>query len=574
MSFVFDTETTGLDPHQAELIGMSFAYQPGEAYYVPVPEDFEAAKKIAQAFEPLFIAPKIIKIGQNIKYDLIVLKKYGIALCHPLFDTMLAHYLLTPEVPHNMNAMAEHALQYAPLGIEMLIGKKGPEQVSMRDVGIEKVTEYACEDAEVTLQLKCKFAPALVDKKLDQLFYNIEMPLVAVLAAMESAGVKIDPNTLHGLSKAMATESEQLAKDIYALSGTTFNIASPKQLGVILFEKLKLMEAPPKTKTGQNATGEAILVKLAEEHAIAKKILNYRELQKLKSTYIDALPTMIIPMDGRIHTSFNQAITATGRLSSTHPNLQNIPIRTQRGRLIRKAFVAKNPDYLLLSADYSQIELRIMAAFAQDESMIAAFKDGKDIHTATAGKLFNVPLAAVTTAMRRQAKIANFGIIYGISAFGLAQRLHMPKKEAAVLIASYFQEFPAVKTYIDQVIEEARTKEYVTTLMGRKRFLRDINSRNATLRGFSERNAVNAPIQGTAADMIKCAMTRIHTWMQQEKLQSKMILQVHDELVFDVYQTELTLLQEKVPVLMKNALPIVVPIAVSTLVGAHWGGGG
>ncbi|MCG8340316.1 MAG: DNA polymerase I [Cytophagales bacterium] len=568
-TFCFDTETTGLDPHQASLLGIAFAYYPGEAYYVTVPEDYEKTKVIVQELRTLFENERSSKVGQNLKYDIIVLKRYGVTVHGTIFDTMLAHYLLAPDSRHNMNLMAENYLHYSPLSIETLIGKRGSTQGNMRDVDLEKVKEYAGEDVDITLQLKQKLAPLLA-QQLEQLFYDVELPLVEVLASMECAGVKIDLTTLKELSKAMVQESNTLEQEIYELAGETFNIASPKQLGTILFDKLKLAEKPPKTKTGQYATGEDVLTKLAREHEIVTKIIAHRELQKLKSTYVDALPALISPIDGLIHTSYNQAVTATGRLSSTHPNLQNIPIRTEKGRAIRKAFVPRDKDYVLLSADYSQIELRIMASFAKDKTMIAAFKADKDIHATTASKLFKVPLEAVDTDMRRKAKTANFGIIYGISAFGLSQRLNIPRKEASAIIDAYFEEFPAIKAYMGKVIHEAREKKYVTTLLGRKRFLRDINSRNATVRGFAERNAINSPIQGSAAEMIKVAMIRIHTWMKKEKLQSKMIMQVHDELVFDTYKTEVELLKEKVPTFMKEALPIKVPVKVAIGMGENW----
>jgi DNA polymerase-1 len=451
-----------------------------------------------------------------------------------------------------------------------LIGKKGKNQGTMRDVDPQMISPYACEDADITLQLKYKFEPILKEKNIKKLFNEVECPLISVLADMEYSGVMVDRDTLGKLSKEMAVELENYEKKIYDLAGTEFNISSPKQLGEILFERLKLVEKPQKTKTGQYATGEEILSKLAVEHEIARTILEFREVQKLKSTYIDALPNMISPRDGRVHTSFNQTIAATGRLSSTNPNLQNIPIRTEKGRMIRKAFVATDKDHIILSADYSQIELRIMAAFSRDESMIMAFREGKDIHAITASKIFGVDLADVTSDMRRTAKTANFGIIYGISAFGLSQRLNMPRKEASEIIESYFSEFPAIKKYMDSVISRAREKEYVETILGRRRYLRDINSRNATMRGFAERNAINAPIQGSAADLIKVAMLNIHQYMKKNKFRSKMILQVHDELVFDVYKPELEKLEQKVVELMKTAIDLKVPVEVESGTGKDW----
>ncbi len=566
----FDTETTSLDAHQATLLGIAFAYQYGEAYYLPIPEDPAEAQQIVQAFSPVFESTTIHKVGQNLKYDTSVLQRYGVSVAPPIFDTMLAHYLLTPDARHNLHVMAEQYLHYTPMPIEALIGPKGKGQKSMQEVDIALVKEYAGEDADITLQLYHKMAPELKAQGLEKLFYKVELPLVRVLAVMEHTGVKLDTEVLANLSASMSQESQLLEQAIHTRAGEVFNIASPKQLGDILFGKLKLVEKPKKTSKGQYATGEEILQTLAKDHPIVAKLIEYRELQKLKSTYVDALPTMISPVDGMIHTSYNQAVTSTGRLSSTHPNLQNIPIRTEKGRAIRQAFVPRSPNHRLLSADYSQIELRIMASFAQDPSMMAAFRDGKDIHQATASRLFKVPLDKVDQDMRRQAKTANFGIIYGISAFGLAQRLHISRTEAAALIQAYFEEFPAIKAYMDVVVERAQTQGYVTTLLGRKRWLRDINSRNTTLRGFAERNAINAPIQGSAAEMIKLAMIRIHAWMQQAKLRARMVLQVHDELVFDAHQAAIPLLQQHIPVIMKEALPLAVPIEVEVKAGENW----
>jgi DNA polymerase I len=566
----FDTETTSLDPHQATLLGIAFAYHPGEAYYVPVPEEQAAARQIVQEFKAVLESTIICKIGQNLKFDISVLQRYGVAVSTPLFDTMLAHYLLVPDMRHNLNVMAEQYLHYTPLPIEALIGPRGKNQKNMQTVDVALVKEYAGEDADITLQIYQKLASEIAAQGLEKLLYEVEFPLVNVLAAMEHTGVKVDTGALAVLSENMAHESQALAQEIHASAGEVFNIASPKQLGDILFSKLKLIEKPQKTKTGQYATGEEVLQVLAKEHPIVEKIMEYRELKKLKSTYVDALPTMISPVDGMIHTSYNQAVAVTGRLSSTHPNLQNIPIRTEKGQAIRKAFVPRNHDHLLLSVDYSQIELRIMASFSQDPSMMAAFRTGKDIHQATASQLFKVPIEAVNKDMRRKAKTANFGIIYGISPFGLAQRLNIPRSEATALIQAYFKEFPAIKAYMDAVVEKAQAQGYVTTLLGRKRELRDINSRNAVLRGFAERNAINMPIQGTAAEMIKLAMIRIHDWMRQEQLRSRMILQVHDELVFDAHQEEIPHLQQHIPKMMREALPLEVPIEVAIKVGPNW----
>lgn len=568
--FCFDTETTSVDAREAELVGISFSYVPGEAYYIPIPEDHEKAMEIAGFFKPVLENESIGKIGQNIKYDIMVLRNYGIEVKGKLFDTMLAHYLFEPDTRHNMDILAENYLNYTPVSIQSLIGKKGTKQGSMREAEVEKVVQYAGEDADITLQLKHKFEKLVEERGIEKLLFDLEIPLVNVLADMEYEGIKVDEATLKKLSTELAVSSEAIEKEIYEIAGVKFNIASPKQLGAVLFEKLILVDKPKKTKTGQYATGEEILAGLANEHPIADKILDFRELKKLKSTYVDALPSLISKKDGRIHTSYNQAVTATGRLSSTNPNLQNIPIRTEKGREIRKAFVPRNKDFILMAADYSQIELRIMASFARDESMIEAFKNGRDIHAATASKIFKVSLADVDDDMRRKAKTANFGIIYGISAFGLSQRLGISRREASDIIDAYFTEFSAVKTYMDKVINDAREKEYVETILGRKRYLRDINSKNATMRGFSERNAINAPIQGSAADMIKAAMINIHAWMKKEDLHSKMILQVHDELVFDVHHSEKGLMEKKIPEFMKTAIELDVPMEVGLGFGQNW----
>ena len=565
----FDTETTSINAIDAELVGMSFSYQPGEAYYVPVPADKKKLQSILSGFKPFFESEKIVKIGQNIKYDMLVLKKYGCEVKGALFDTMLAHYLIDPDSRHGMDILAEQYLNYIPVSIKELIGGKG-KPATMRDVEIDKVVEYASEDADITLQLKQVLAPEIESKELQKLFYDLELPLLKVLTTMEYNGVKIDPEALKVMSVELRDESIKVQDQIFRLAGEEFNIASPKQLGIILFEKLKLVENPKKTKTGQYATGEEILSRMEKEHEIASKILEFRELQKLKSTYVDALPELISEYDGRIHTNYSQTVAATGRLSSLNPNLQNIPIRTPKGREIRKAFVPEHEDHVILSADYSQIELRIMADFAQDEKMIDAFREGRDIHATTAATINKVALDEVTPEMRGMAKSANFGIIYGISAYGLSQNLNIPRKEAAEFIESYFKEFPAVKKYMDKVVNDARDNGYVSTMLGRKRYLRDINSRNATMRGFSERNAINAPIQGTAADIIKIAMINIHAWMEKEKLASKMIMQVHDELVFEVPKSELDLMKKQVEKLMKEASDLSVPMEVGLGHGSNW----
>lgn len=568
-AFCFDTETTSENAYEAEIVGLAFCYRAGEAFYVPLPEERQAAVAVLNEFRAVFSDEKIGKIGQNIKYDLIALANYGIEVKGELFDTMLAHYLIEPEGRHGMDAMAENYLNYKPVSYEELT-VRGKKQLSIREVPLPDLAEYAAEDADITFQLYKKFAPMLKKDGLEMLFREVEMPLVQVLADMERAGVKIDTEALAAYSKELEAEIRQAERRVYADAGEEFNIGSPKQLGQILFEKLKLVDKPKKTATGQYATGEEILMQLAEEHPIARHILDFRQLQKLKSTYVDALPQLLSPKDGLIHTTYNQAVAATGRLSSNNPNLQNIPVRTEKGREIRRAFVPRSPEYVLMSADYSQIELRIMASFSKDESMIEAFRQKRDIHAATAAKIFKVPIEKVDSEMRRRAKTANFGIIYGISAFGLAQRLNIPRKEAAELINAYFNEFPAVKKYIDRVIELARKQEYVETVLKRRRYLRDINSRNLTQRGFAERNAINAPIQGSAADIIKIAMIRIHNWLKNNNLRSKMILQVHDELVFDVYRPELPLMQEKVKEFMETAYPLEVPLEVEIGIGENW----
>ncbi|MFN8345575.1 MAG: DNA polymerase I [Spirosomataceae bacterium] len=569
-SFCFDTETTSLEAADADLVGMSFAYQKGEAFYVSVPADRDEAQKVVEDFRAVLEDTKIEKIAQNLKYDLLVLQNYGVEIRGPLYDTMLAHYLIEPEKRHNMDILANNYLNYEPVSIESLIGKKGPKQLTMRDVAIEKLVEYAAEDADITLQLKEKLQPLLVENQAEKLFRGVEVPLVPVLASMEREGVKVDTQALLEMSGVLETDLKQVEKEVYTLAGEEFNISSPKQLGVILFEKLKLIKNPKKTATGQYATGEDVLSDLEAEHEIARKILDYRELQKLKSTYVDALPLLIHPKTGRIHTSFNQAVTATGRLSSTNPNLQNIPIRTPRGREIRKAFIPHNDEYQILSADYSQIELRIMAAFSQDITMLEAFNNGLDIHASTASKVFKVDLKEVTSDMRRKAKMVNFGIIYGISAFGLAQRLGIPRGEAGEIIKAYFQEFPAVKHFMDLSVSKAREQKYVETILGRRRYLADIDSQNQTVRTFAERNAINAPIQGSAADMIKIAMINIHDFLKKEKLRSRMILQVHDELVFDAHRDEIELLSQRVNELMVNAIPLPVKMETGIGVGVNW----
>ncbi|MES2794856.1 MAG: DNA polymerase I [Bacteroidota bacterium] len=570
-SICFDTETTSVDAFEAELVGLSFSYYSGEAFYVNVPENRMEAQKIVELFRPVFENENIEKIAQNIKYDLMVLQNYGVEVKGKLYDTMLAHYLIEPEKRHGMDIMAENYLNYSPVSIDELIGKKGGKQGSMRDVDLNQIKEYAAEDADITLQLKKVLHPILAKNPRGvALMEELEMPLTQVLANVESEGVRIDTEALKQMSDVLATDIIGIEGKIYDLAGLKFNIASPKQLGEILFDHLKLDPKAKKTKTGQYATGEDILSKLEKDNPIIQNILDFRELQKLKSTYVDALPLLISKKDGRIHTSFNQAVAATGRLSSTNPNLQNIPIRTIRGREIRKAFIPRNEEFKIMSADYSQIELRIMAAVSGDASMTEAFNKGIDIHSTTASKVFGVELNEVTSEMRRRAKMVNFGIIYGISAFGLSQRLDIPRKEAAEIIDNYFKEFPSISQYMNNVVEEARKNTYVETIMGRRRYLRDINAQNQVERGFAERNAINAPIQGSAADMIKLAMIKIHHHLKNEKMKSKMILTVHDELVFDAYEAEISELKTIVNELMVNAMPLSVKMETGIGVGLNW----
>jgi len=569
-SFCFDTETTGLDMQDAELVGMSFAIKPHEAWYVPLPGNYNDAHKIVNEFRGVFEDERIEKSGQNMKFDISMLKWYDIEVKGKLFDTMLAHYLIQPDQRHNMDFLSETYLNYKPVAIEALIGKKGPGQLNMRAVETELIKEYAAEDADVTLQLKELFEPLLDAAKTRELFDNIEIPLVPVLASMELEGVKLDSAALHDYSAELLKEIKVLESGIFENAGTTFNIASPKQLGEILFDRMKVSENPRKTATKQYSTGEDILSRLVNKHPIIQKILDYRSLTKLKSTYVDVLPTLVSKRDGRIHTSYNQAVAATGRLSSNNPNLQNIPIRTEKGREIRKAFVPRNENYLLLSADYSQVELRIIAYLSRDKEMISDFRSGLDIHAATAAKVYGVNLEEVTRDMRRNAKAVNFGIIYGMSAFGLSERLNIPRKEATDIIQQYFSRYTGIRTYIDQTIAFAKKNGYVETMMKRRRYLRDINSSNQTVRGFAERNAINAPIQGTAADLIKIAMINIFGEFSKLNLKSRMILQVHDELVFDVYKDEKEQVRAIVEDKMKNAIPMDVPVEVEISTGANW----
>ena len=565
----FDTETTSLDAFSAELVGISFAVEAHKAWYIPLPKEYETCIKLLQPLKAILEDEKIEKIGQNIKYDISVLKYYGVEVRGNLFDTMIAHYLIEPDHRHNMDYLAEVYLDYTPVSIEELIGK-GRNQKSMRDVPIEQVKEYAAEDADITFQLYQVFEPMLKEKKLKKLFVDIEMPLVYVLSRMEANGVRIDTANLEQISKTLEKEIQAIETAIYEGAGTTFNIGSPKQLGEILFDRLDIKTGAKKTKTGQYATGEDVLMKLVHVHPIIQQVLDYRSLTKLKSTYVDALPLLLNKRDGLIHTSYNQAVASTGRLSSNNPNLQNIPIRTDRGREIRRAFVPRSEEYTLLAADYSQIELRIIAHLSGDKHMIEAFEQGLDIHSATAARVYGTEIENVTPTMRRNAKMVNFGIIYGISAFGLAERLGIPRSEASEIINNYFREYPGIKEYMNRSIAFAKEHQYVETMLGRRRYLRDINVSNSVVRGFAERNAINAPIQGSSADMIKIAMNRIAHEIENQKLESKMILQVHDELVFDAKKEELDKLKTIVKQNMVEALTLSVPVVVDMNTGDNW----
>lgn len=568
--FAFDTETDSIDPLKAGLVGMSFAVKENEAWYVPVPAEREEAEKILAHFAPALQNPKSLKIGQNIKFDILVVRKYGIRIAGPLFDTMIAHYLLNPELRHGMDYLAETYLKYKTVHIEELIGPRGKKQLSMRDVPVAQVAEYAAEDADVTLKLKNYFAPYLEKEGLESLFYDIEMPLIYVLAEMEYTGVTVDTVALKQSSEELTATLKKLEKEIYELAGKKFNINSARQVGEILFVHLKLEEKAKKTRTGSYSTSEDILEKMRSKHPVVGKLLEYRGLKKLLSTYIDALPELINPKTGKIHTSYNQAVTSTGRLSSTNPNLQNIPVRDELGREIRKAFTAENDNCIFFSADYSQIELRIMAHLSNDTHMIEAFRSGADIHAATAAKIYGIPVEEVTSDMRRKAKTANFGIIYGISVFGLAERLSIPRAEAKELIEGYFKTYPDVRAYMDDSILIAKEKGYVETIYKRKRFLPDINSHNAIVRGYAERNAINAPIQGSAADIIKVAMIRIFNRFEAEGLKSKMILQVHDELNFNVHKDELEKVKQIVLEEMEGAIKLQVPLIADCGEGINW----
>jgi DNA polymerase I len=568
--FCFDTETTSLDPKEARLVGLAFSFAPHTGYYVPVPQDAAEAKGVLEEFRPALESDRIEKVGHNLKFDLSVLKWQGVSVGGKLFDTMVAHSLIEPEMRHGMDYLSEVYLGYTPVPISKLIGDAKASQINMADVPVAKAAEYSAEDADVTWQLRAALEPLLKDKGQERVFYEIESPLIPVLVDMEFEGIKIDAAALAEFAAQLSKEMDESEKAVYRLAGTTFNLNSPRQLGQILFDILKIGDAPKKTKTGQYATDEQTLTALAADHEIVQRLLEYRTASKLKSTYADALPEAIWPKSGRVHTTYNQVMTTTGRLNSQNPNLQNIPIRTERGQEIRKAFVPRSGEYRLLSADYSQIELRIIAALSREQAMLEAFKAGVDVHTATAAGVFGVFPDLVTPEMRRKAKMVNFGIAYGISAFGLSQRLGIPRKEAGDIIGQYFKQFPGIRRYMDETIEFARKHGFVETVTGRRRYIRDIRSANNTIRGAAERNAINAPIQGTAADMIKIAMISIHRELARRKLKTRMLLQVHDELVFDLYQPEQ---QEVLPIVeekMKTAIPLDVPLAVEMGVGENW----
>lgn len=569
-SVCFDTETTGLDAVSASLVGIAFSWQAHTGYYVPIPDDAETRKAILNSLSPFFENEAIEKVGQNLKYDLKVMQQHGISVKGKLFDTMLAHYIINPDMRHNMDLLAETYIGYRPKPITDLIGKKGVNQGSMRDVPIDQQTEYAAEDADITWQLKEHFEKELGKNEQRALLDKVELPLVRVLAAMELAGISIDVPYLNEMSNVLQQEAIALAQRIFEQAGETFNLASPKQLGPILFDKLKLVDKPIKTKTGQYSTAEEVLSKLAKDHPIVSDILEWRSVQKLNNTYVAALPDDVNEKTQRIHTEYNQAVAATGRLSSNHPNLQNIPIRTPRGRQVRKAFVAKDDEHVLMAADYSQIELRIIASLSEDPSMLAAFNKNEDIHAATAAKVFGVPLAEVSREQRSQAKTVNFGIIYGVSAFGLSNQTTLSRKESKELIDAYYESYPKLKAYMSQQVDFAREHGYVATVLGRRRYLKDINSRNAIVRGAAERNAINAPIQGSAADIIKLAMLNIYDKMQQENFKAQMLLQVHDELVFECPKSELNALKQLVKTEMEAAYSLQVPLTVEIGIGHNW----
>ena len=569
-SVCFDTETTGLKALEVELIGIAFSYEIGKGYYVSLPENQEETKVILDEFRLFFENEKIEKIGHNLKYDLKVLSNYSINVKGKLFDTMIAHYLINPDMRHNMDMLAETYLNYQPVSITELIGKKGKNQLSMREIPLKDQIEYAVEDADITLQLKNHFTKELESGNVTKLFNDVELPLVSVLTAMEIEGININVDFLKELSIVLTADITRLEKGIYEQAGEEFNIASPKQLGIVLFENMKLVVKPKKTKTGQYSTAEDVLSYLAKDHQIIRDIQEYRQYKKLQSTYVDALPNEVNLKTGRIHTEYMQAVAATGRLSSNSPNLQNIPIRTKRGQEVRKSFIPRDNNHVLLAADYSQIELRIIAALSQEENMMTAFKNGEDIHASTAAKVFNVDIKEVTRAQRSNAKTVNFGIVYGVSAFGLSNQTDLNRSEAKELIDTYYETYPKLKAYMSAQVDFAREHGYVETVLGRRRYLKDINSRNAMVRSGAERNAVNAPIQGSAADIIKLAMINIHKRFKKENFKSKMLLQVHDELVFDAHKEEVEIIKPIIKYEMENAFKMAVPLDVEVGLGSNW----
>ena len=569
-SVCFDTETTSINPLEAELVGVAFSWSAGKGYYIPVPEEQEVAQAVVEQLRPFFESESIEKVGQNLKYDIKVMQNYGVEVKGNLFDTMLAHYLINPDMRHNMDVLAETYLNYTPVSITELIGKKGKNQLSMRQVSLDRQTEYATEDADITYQLAQHFRPELKDASTLKLFEEIEVPLLRVLADMEREGINLDKDFLGSLSTQLDEDIKTLEANIYEQAGEQFNIASPKQLGEILFGKMKLVDKPKKTKTGQFSTSEEVLSYLAKDHDIIQNVLDFRGLSKLKSTYVDALPNEVQKHSGRVHTDYMQTVAATGRLSSNNPNLQNIPIRTERGRQVRKAFIPRDKDHVLLAADYSQIELRIIAALSEEDTMISAFKNGEDIHASTASRVFSVPIEEVTREQRSNAKTVNFGIIYGVSAFGLSNQTDLSRSEAKELIDTYYKTYPKLRNYMSEQVDFARDNGYVQTVLGRRRYLKDINAGNQVVRGAAERNAVNAPIQGSAADIIKIAMINIHKKLSEGDYKTKMLLQVHDELVFDCYKPELEEMKTLIQSEMENAYQMAVPLDVEVGIGENW----
>ena len=566
----FDTETEGLNALETDIVGISFSWQKGIGYYLPVKNNKSVHEKSFEILKPFFESTEIIKVGHNIKFDIQVLHKYNVKVSSPIYDTMVAHYLINPDMRHNLDTLSESYLNYSPISIESLIGKKGKNQISMRDVTIDKITDYASEDADITLQLKSVFDKEIKVNNLGKIFYDIEIPMINVLSEMETEGIKIDTSYLEKLDKEFEEDLEKLKKEIFKKSGEEFNLNSPKQLGEILFDKLKLVSKPKKTKTGQYSTSEEVLSSLANDHKIIEDILEWRSIDKLQNTYVKSLPNEVSSLTNRVHSSFNQTVTTTGRLSSNNPNLQNIPIRTANGQKIRRAFIPRGSDYILMAADYSQIELRVIASMSNEKNMIDAFVNNQDIHTMTASKIYNVDPENVTREQRGNAKTVNFGIIYGVSAFGLSQQTDLNRSESKVMIDNYFLNYPGLKKYMSDQIDFARNNGYVETIMGRRRYLQNINSQNNMLRSSSERNAINAPIQGSAADIIKIAMININSELKKQSLKSKMLLQVHDELVFDVHKSEKDQIKDIVKTTMESAVKLKVPLKIDLEFGKNW----